>query len=220
MILSRFTVLLLDLDGTLVDTAPDLAYALNQLLQEQGKSPLDYALIRPVASHGSAGLLKLGFGLTPDDAQYRTFQQRFLQLYADNIDRESRLFLGMEKVLDTLTEQGRRWGVVTNKPAFLTDPLMSGLNLSERAACIVSGDTTAHSKPHPAPLLHACELMDVPAADCIYIGDAERDIQAAKNAGMRSVVARYGYLQPDEQPEHWQADCIINHPLEILQWTG
>lgn len=218
MVISPFNVLLFDLDGTLVDTAPDLGFALNTLLQQEGQKPLDHALIRPVASNGSAGLIKLGFGIDRENPAYSGLQQRFLQIYADNLTRESTLFIGMQKVLDTLTANQIRWGVVTNKPAFLTDPLMQQLQLTDQAACIVSGDTTAYSKPHPAPIHHACELLTVSPADCVYIGDAKRDIEAAKNAHMRAVVARYGYIEHDENIDLWQADCVINHPLEILQW--
>lgn len=218
MVISPFNVLLFDLDGTLVDTAPDLGYALNILLQQEGRKPLDHALIRPVASNGSAGLLKLGFGIEKNDPTYSGLQRRFLQFYTDNLTRQSALFIGMQKVLDTLTANQIRWGVVTNKPAFLTDPLMQQLQLADKAACIVSGDTTAYSKPHPAPIQHACELLSVSPADCVYIGDARRDIEAAKNANMRAVIARYGYIEHDENLDDWQADCVINHPLEILQW--
>ena len=218
MVISPFNVLLFDLDGTLVDTAPDLGYALNSLLQQEGRKPLDHALIRPVASNGSAGLLKLGFGIDKNDPAYSGLQRRFLQFYADNLTRQSALFIGMQKVLDTLTTHQIRWGVVTNKPAFLTDPLMQQLQLTDKAACIVSGDTTAYSKPHPAPIQHACDLLSVSPADCVYIGDARRDVEAAKNANMRAVIARYGYIEHDENLENWQADCVINHPLEILQW--
>lgn len=218
MVIPPFNVLLFDLDGTLVDTAPDLGFSLNTLLQQEGRKTLDQALIRPVASHGSAGLLKLGFGMNKDHPDFARLQQRFLQIYADNLTRKSALFIGMRQVLDTLTANQIRWGIVTNKPAFLTDPLMQQLNLTEQAACIVSGDTTPFSKPHPAPIHHACELLAVSPADCVYIGDALRDIEAAKNAHMRAVVARYGYIQHDENIDLWQADCVINHPLEILQW--
>ncbi|MDO8827121.1 HAD family hydrolase [Methylophaga sp.] len=218
MFISPFNVVLFDLDGTLVDTAPDLGFALNTLLEQEGHHPLDHARIRPVASHGSAGLLKLGFGIEKEDPIYPALQQRFLSLYAENIARESALFIGMQQVLDGLTAQGIRWGVVTNKPSFLTIPLMNALQLTETAACIVSADTTPFSKPHPAPMLHACELLDAKPVDCIYIGDAERDIQAAHNAHMRSVVALYGYISETDNPEAWQADCMINHPYEILQW--
>ncbi|MEC9313845.1 MAG: phosphoglycolate phosphatase [Pseudomonadota bacterium] len=216
--MSRFDVVFFDLDGTLVDTAPDLAYALNQVLQQEGRDPLPYEAIRAVASHGSPGLLSLAFGITTDNPEFASLQQRFVQLYQDNLTRESNLFEGMQTVIDKLDDMGKKWGVITNKPAFLTEPLMAGLNLQQRAACIVSGDTTAQSKPHPAPMLHACKLVNIEPTDCVYIGDAERDIIAGRNADMHTLVARYGYLGDDDRPENWQADGMINHPEELLQW--
>ena len=216
--MTPFNVIFFDLDGTLVDTAPDLAYALNNLLVEEGHAPLPFKQIRPVASNGSAGLLGLGFGITPDHTEYRPLQQRFLQLYQDNIARESGLFEGMEQVIHQLEQADISWGVITNKPAFLTAPLLAALNLTDRAACIVSGDTTPYSKPHPAPMLHACALINAEPQQCVYVGDAKRDIEAGKNANMRTVLARYGYLSQNDHPESWHADSIIDHPNEILQW--
>ena len=216
--ISPFSAMLFDLDGTLVDTAPDLAFALNSLLQQQGFDPLPYDLIRPVASHGSPGLLSLGFGINSEHPDYPSLQQQFLTLYQENIIRETRLFEGMEKVLSSLEAANIPWGVITNKPAFLTEPLLNKLNLSQRAACIVSADTTPHSKPHPAPMLHACKVIDHEPTDCIYIGDAQRDIDAGKNVKMQTVTARYGYLTEDDQAESWLADAMIDHPTELLQW--
>lgn len=218
MIHGHFDAVLFDLDGTLVDTAPDLAFALNTLLAEHHRPTLDYARIRPVASHGSPGLLKLGFGITDVHPAFTSLQNRFIEIYADNITRESALFPGMQVVLDGLNDAGIRWGIVTNKPAFLTEPLVRDLALSKDMACVVSGDTTAHSKPHPAPLLKACEMLDLSPADCIYVGDAERDVQASHAASMRCVVAKYGYLGEQDAPQNWHADCLINHPHEILEW--
>lgn len=213
-----FSAVLFDLDGTLVDTAPDLAFALNSLLQEQGQDSLPYDDIRPVASHGSVALLKLGFGLTAQDENFKILQKRFIELYQDNIDRETALFEGMEEVISKLEENKISWGIITNKPAFLTDPLVEKLGLDDRAACVVSGDTTAHSKPHPAPMLHACNLIKHNPHDCLYIGDAKRDIEAGKNARMKTITARWGYLGKHDKPENWQADAIIDHPSEILKW--
>lgn len=218
MITGHFKAVLFDLDGTLVDTAPDLGFALNSLLQEHQRPTLDFARIRPVASHGSAGLLKLGFGITDVHPAFKSMQARFIEIYAANISRESAIFPGMDMVLDGLTEAGIRWGIVTNKPAFLTEPLVDALGLNKQAACVVSGDTTAYSKPHPAPLLKASELLDLTPADCIYVGDAARDVEAAHAASMRCVVAKYGYLGEEDQPQNWHADCLINHPHEILEW--
>lgn len=213
-----FSAVLFDLDGTLVDTAPDLAFALNSLLIEQGQEPLAYENIRPVASHGSVALLKLGFDLSPEDHNFKSLQKRFIELYQDNIDRETTIFEGMEEVITKLEANNISWGIITNKPAFLTDPLVAKLGLAERAACVVSGDTTAHSKPHPAPMLHACNLIKHNPHDCLYIGDAKRDIEAGKNARMKTITARWGYLSDHDKPENWQADAIIDHPSEILQW--
>lgn len=216
--MAKFDVVFFDLDGTLVDTAPDLAFALNQVIEEEGKDPLPYEAIRAVASHGSAGLLGLGFGIGVDDPQYFPLQERFIAIYQDNITRQSKLFSGMETVIDNLEKSGIRWGVITNKPAYLTEPLMAGLALTQRAACIVSGDTTANSKPHPEPMLHACKLTDAEPAQCLYIGDAQRDIEAGRNANMHTIVACYGYLGSDDRPENWQADAMIHHPSELTQW--
>jgi len=216
--LKPFSAMLFDLDGTLVDTAPDLAFALNSLLQQQGFKPLPYEVIRPVASHGSPGLLSLGFGINTGHSDYSSLQQQFLQLYQDNIARETALFEGMEKVISSLESANIPWGVITNKPAFLTEPLLDKLNLTHRAACIVSADTTPHSKPHPAPMLHACEIINHRPEECIYIGDAKRDIDAGKNVNMQTITAAYGYLAENDQPENWLADAIIDHPSDLLQW--
>ena len=213
-----FSAVLFDLDGTLVDTAPDLAFALNSVLEEQGKPTLPYEVIRPVASNGAAGLLDLGFSISGDDDIFPPLRARLLELYQNNITRESKLFDGMEQVLTALEEANITWGIITNKPAFLTDPLVEALQLSHRAACVVSGDTTAHSKPHPAPMLHACEVINHPAEECLYIGDAARDIEAGKNSNMQTVAALYGYLDAADDPADWNADFSIKHPLDILKW--
>ncbi|KKM83370.1 hypothetical protein LCGC14_1310110 [marine sediment metagenome] len=218
VLLKPFSAILFDLDGTLVDTAPDLAFALNTLLAQEGLDPLDYNEIRPVASNGSPGLLFLGFGISPDHKNYFSLQQRFIKLYQDNITRESALFDGMEEVLSALEKAKIPWGVVTNKPAFLTEPLLAQLNLTHRAGCIVSADTTPFSKPHPAPMFHACQIIQQQPEQCLYIGDAARDIEAGKNANMQTIAALYGYITSDDNPDNWQADTSINHPRDILQW--
>jgi len=213
-----FSAVLFDLDGTLVDTAPDLAYALNSLLEEQGQPRLPYDLIRPVASNGAAGLLNLGFGISEGDTTFPLLRARLIAIYQDNISRGSKLFDGMEQVLTALEKANITWGIITNKPAFLTDPLLEALHLTHRAACIVSGDTTAYSKPHPAPMLHACEVIKHSAQECIYIGDAARDIEAGKNINMQTVAALYGYVGANDNPANWNADFSIEHPLDILKW--
>ena len=173
--------LLLDLDGTLLDTAPDMGGALNRLRLEWGLDPLPHSTIRPVVSHGAMRLVKLGF---PDAAgeHFEQLRLRFLDLYAQNLAEHTRPFPGIEPVLDELERRGVPWGVVTNKPAWLTDPLMAALGLDRRAGCVVSGDTVAERKPHPLPLLHAAGLVGVAPERCVYVGDAERDIQAGRAA--------------------------------------
>lgn len=209
---------LFDLDGTLADTAPDLAYALNQTLIEAGHPPLPLEPIRAVASNGSVPLIELGFGDGIDSAEFEMRRQRLLEIYLDNLTRETTLMSGMEPLLQQLEATSTAWGVVTNKPARFTDPLMEQLRLTQRAACIISGDTTEHAKPHPRPLLHACEQMALKPQQCIYVGDASRDIEAGQRAAMHTIACRFGYLAPEERIESWGADHIIDHPQEILQW--
>ena len=210
--------ILFDLDGTLADTAPDLAYALNQTLIESGREALPLESIRAVASNGSAPLIKLGFGDQIDTAEFEHHRQRLLAIYLDNLTRETALMTGMEGLLEQLEARNIAWGVVTNKPARFTEPLMDQLQLTQRAACIVSGDTTAHAKPHPRPLLHACEQITIPPQHCLYLGDAHRDIEAGQRASMRTIACRFGYLATGEVIESWGADWIIDHPNEVLQW--
>ena len=209
---------LFDLDGTLLDTAPDLADALNAVLLEQGQEPLPYEQIRGVVSHGGMALIRLGFGIPPSDPAFEPLRRRLLDIYHVNIANKTRPFPGMAELLEALEARGLNWGVVTNKPAWLTDPLMRQLSLYERAACVVSGDTLAERKPHPAPMLHACEQAGSRPAECVYIGDAERDIEAGRNARMHTLVALFGYFMADDRPLEWQADGSISQPLELLDW--
>jgi phosphoglycolate phosphatase len=215
--LSVPTALLLDLDGTLLDTAPDMGGALNLLRAEHGLEPLSSATIRPVVSHGAVRLVSLGFPDAVGDG-FEALRLRFLQLYAQNLALGTRLFPGFEAVLDDLEARGVPWGVVTNKPGWLTDPLLAALGLDRRAACAVSGDTVAERKPHPLPLLHAARLVGVAPERCVYVGDAERDIQAGRAAGMTTVVAAYGYIAADEDPRHWQPHGVVREPRELLAW--
>lgn len=215
---SKIRTVLFDLDGTLADTAPDLAQALNALLVEEGKQALPYETIRPEVSHGATALIKLGFGLAAGDKEFDRLRQRFLALYSENLCQHTRPFAGIEPLLRTLQEQGVNWGIVTNKPAFLTDPLVASLNLTPAPACVVSGDTVANRKPHPEPMIHACAQAGSRPEQCLYVGDAERDIQAGKQAGMRTLVALFGYISDDETPDRWGADGMIRAPVEILDW--
>lgn len=209
---------LFDLDGTFADTAPDLAYALNTTLQAHGKSPLHYGTIRPVVSHGARALVELGFQLSDTDPAYAKIRQELLDVYAENIARHTRLFNGVDILLQALAQRHINWGIVTNKPANLTNPLMQALGLYHQASCIISGDTLPQRKPDPAPLLHACQLAGSHAGNCVYIGDAERDIIAGERAGMHTLVALFGYLDTTDHPENWGADAMVNAPLDILDW--
>ena len=217
---SKIRTVLFDLDGTLADTAPDLAHALNALLAAEGRGPLPYETIRPVVSHGAGALIRLGFGLGPDDPEFGRLRQRLLDIYSANLSRYTRLFPGVAELLRALQERGRNWGIVTNKPAFLTDPLVKQLNPEPPPACVVSGDTTTNRKPHPEPMLHACALAGSEPAQCLYVGDAARDIRAGKDAGMRTLVALFGYISKDETPQNWGADGMIHYPREVLDWLN
>jgi len=209
---------LFDLDGTLLDTAPDLALALNTVLMEHQREPLPFEQIRPWVSQGGRVLIRRGFNLTEENPLFESLRQRFLKVYAENLTQQTDLFAGMANVLETLEKWQIQWGVVTNKPAWLTNPLLEALGLAKRSICNVSGDTLPLNKPHPAPLLHACQLAKSLPSQCIYVGDALRDIEAGQRAGMRTVVALYGYLDSHEQPAAWGATTMINQPLELLTW--
>jgi len=211
---------LFDLDGTFADTARDLAFALNETLRHFGQPALPFEHIRPVVSHGGVALIRLGFDLGPDDAGYQPRREHLLKVYQHNIARETRLFDGIEQVIESLETAGIPWGIVTNKPAWLTDPLMAALGLSERAGTIVSGDTCAHNKPHPEPIEYACRQIGVAPARCLYVGDAQRDIDAGRAAGSPTVAALFGYLMPGEDPAQWQADHQIAHALDLLPLLG
>jgi N-acetyl-D-muramate 6-phosphate phosphatase len=210
---------LFDLDGTLLDTAPDMIGALNELRIEHALEKLPALQVRPAVSHGSARLVKLGF---PDalGERFGALQRRFLEIYAARLSAETRLFEGMEQVLAELSSRNLAIGIVTNKPGRLTEALLGDLKLRERFACVVSGDTLAERKPHPLPMLHAAEAAGAAPQECLYVGDAERDVQAAHAAGMRALVATYGYLGEDEDWHLWGADGSIDRPLELLTWLG
>ena len=211
--------LLLDLDGTLLDTAPDMGGALNRLREEEGLGPLAAGTIRQVVSHGAARLVALGFPAA-QEAEFERLRRRFLELYARHLAEHTRPFPGLLPVLDELERRDIPWGVVTNKPGWLTEPLLGQLGLAQRAACVVSGDTVAQRKPHPLPLLHAARLIGVAPQHCVYVGDAERDIQAGRAAGMATLVATYGYIGADEDPTRWQASGMIGEPMQLLAWMG
>lgn len=207
---------LFDLDGTLVDTAPDLGFALNQQRLARGMPELPIEAVRSQASSGARGLLKIGFGIEPGQSGYEAMRDEFLDIYEDNLARGSRLFPGVSALLEQIERRGLRWGIVTNKTERFTFPLLRALALIERAACVICGDTTPNPKPHPAPLLAAAQTLGVPPGRCIYVGDDERDVQAGHAAGMPVVVARYGYLGNGTPPEQWGADWFVDSPTDLL----
>ncbi len=214
----KIRTVLFDLDGTLADTAPDLAHALNLLLAEEGKMALPYDTIRPEVSHGASAMITLGFGRKPGDDDFDRLRNRFLALYTENLCHHTKLFEGIPPLLQALKKQGMNWGVVTNKPSFLTIPLMARLRPQPAPVCVVSGDTVPNRKPHPEPMLHACAAAGSHPEQCLYVGDAERDILAGRHAGMKTLVALFGYINNHETPERWGADGMIRAPGEILDW--
>lgn len=210
---------LLDLDGTLLDTAPDMAHALNQLRIAEGLQELPFEQIRPHVSHGALRLIRLGFG-EPEPARFESLRGRFLDLYRNGIAVRTRVFDGFDEVLAAIEDAGLRWGIVTNKPGWLTVPLLEALGLDRRSACVISGDTLPERKPHPMQLLHAAALLGLEPRQCAYLGDAERDVQAARNAGMIPLAAGFGYLADGEDPAAWQPDAVLGKPGELLEWLG
>lgn len=209
---------LFDLDGTLLDTAPDMGAALNQLLREEGRTALEFAHIRPHVSHGARALVRLGFSnAVMDNAEeFDRLRLRFLDIYRGLLAQETRIFEGIPAALARLETAGIPWGIVTNKPGWLTEPLLQEMNLHQRARVVVSADTLAHRKPHPAPLLHAAGKLGLAPSQCIYIGDAEGDVLAAKAAGMPVFVALFGYIPEEERPEHWPATGWLKSPQEMI----
>ncbi len=211
---------LFDLDGTLADTAPDLAGALNRLRAEFRLAPLQLEITRPHTSAGARGLLKVGFDLDPSNERYTAMRDRFLDLYEEAICVHTRLFAGMPELLAELDRRAVAWGIVTNKPSRFTEPLVRELELHLRAACVVSGDTTEKAKPAPDSLLHAARAIRLAPAVCLYVGDDARDVQGARAAGMPVIAAGWGYLGAEGDPGSWGADAVLGHPAEILEFIG
>jgi len=209
---------LFDLDGTLLDTAADMGAALNAVLAAQTRAPLPPASIRPHVSRGGLALVCLGFGIDREHRDARALYRQFLDSYAQDLSTRTRLFPGLDALLARLESTGRRAGVVTNKPAHLTEPLLRALRLDARLACVISGDTLARRKPHPDQLLHACALLGARVDRAVYIGDDRRDIEAARAAGMRALAANYGYIAPGENPREWGADAVVDSTAEIGAW--
>lgn len=219
MLINNVEAVLFDLDGTLVDTAPDLACALNAVLQQQQLEALPYSVIRPIVSNGAEALIKLGFGTELPDEQYQTIKSNFIRYYQHNIATQSILFAGMEAALRHLENAEIPWGIVTNKPEYLTRPLLEKMDLYQRAGCIVCGDQVNNPKPHPEPIYLACQQLGVLPNNAVYIGDAERDIRSGRLAGLKTIACAYGYIPETDDINNWQADSIMQDSSELLEWV-
>jgi 2-phosphoglycolate phosphatase len=206
---------LFDLDGTFADTAPDLTRAVNLMLSARGLPPVSAEATRPVTSTGARGMLGVAFGMTPDHPDYQAMREEFLELYAQNLCVETRVFPGMPELLEGIESRGLKWGIVTNKAERLAKPLIAQLRLDARCACVVGGDTAGVTKPSPLPLLAAARLIGIEPAACIYVGDDRRDVEAGRAAGMKTIAVRYGYLNGGI-PETWDADYVVDCPQDML----
>jgi phosphoglycolate phosphatase len=209
--------ILFDLDGTLVDTAPDLVYVINVLRKEQGLPEVPVEMIRPIANLGSKAMIMRAFEIGEDHPTIPQLRQKFLEIYHRHLADASRLFPNIDTVLDHLDKQKTPWGIVTNKPAVHTEELLKKLKLSHRTHALVCGDTLAKAKPYPDPILYACDQLDISPAECLFVGDAATDVLASKAAGMRVLVALYGYINHGDDPYSWNADGYLKEPLELLE---
>jgi 2-phosphoglycolate phosphatase len=209
---------LFDLDGTLIDSAPDLAGAANDLRQSQGMPPLPFASLRPMVGAGARGMVGVAFGAKPGDAEFEGLRDAFLARYEQRMLQQTAVFDAMQPVLQSLEAAGVRWGVVTNKASRFTEPIVDGLQLRTRLAALVCGDTTPHSKPHPAPLLEAARQLGLDAAECVYVGDDARDVVAGRAAGMATLAAQWGYLGNGAGIHEWGADAVLGEPSQLLNW--
>jgi phosphoglycolate phosphatase len=216
--MARAAAVLFDLDGTLVDSAPDLAGAANDLRRAQGLAPLPYERLRPMVGTGARGMVGVAFGLAPGDPGFEELRDAFLARYAARLLEETRIFEAIEPVLAALDAAGLRWGIVTNKAMRYAEPVVRGLALDVRVAALVAGDTTPFSKPHPEPLLEASRRRGVLPADCVYVGGDHRDIAAGRAAGTPTLAAGRGYLGSGEPIEAWGADAVLADPIALLQW--
>lgn len=214
----RFDALLFDLDGTLIDSAPDLAGAANDLLAARGLPPLPYERLRPMVGSGARGMVGVAFGLKPGDDGYEPLRVAFLDRYQQRLLQETRVFDAVDPVLRRLEASALPWGIVTNKHLRFAEPVVQGLGLHRRAATLVGGDSTPHAKPHPAPLLEAARRIGVAPERCAYVGDDLRDVQAGRAAGMATAAAAWGYLGEGEPVAQWGADLVLDEPGALLHW--
>lgn len=214
----NISTVLFDLDGTLIDTAPDFELVINLLLSEYKKPPLPYTKVRASVSNGARALITLAFSITPEHTDFPVLLARLLEIYHQHLDIKSQPFAGMLELLDKIEGTDMKWGIVTNKHSKFTYPLLKSLKLSERSSAIICPDHVTKSKPDPEPLLKAASIIGVDPSHCIYIGDHLRDIEAAKKAGMTSVAALYGYIEDSVNPYDWQAHHYVASVKEIEQY--
>lgn len=214
---TRLTAVLFDLDGTLLDTARDLAHALNSLLREQGRSTLDYEQIRSVVSNGGNAMVSLGFGTTPETEEHQALYRRLLDIYEQQLTKYTTPFPGITALLSTLEQFELPWGVVTNKPSAYSLPIMERMKFEPPCSTIICADQVKQRKPHPESMLKACATIGCAPEQTLYVGDHQRDIDAGRNAGMLTAAALYGYIEPGDDPLSWQADFYIEHPDELTE---
>lgn len=215
---AQLGAVLFDLDGTLIDSAPDLAGTVNEMRLERGMPELPYPGLRAMVGAGARGMLAAGFSIGPEHEAFDAMRSEFLARYEARMLRLTGVFPGVDALLDALERRRLPWGIVTNKAERFAMPVTSGLGLHQRAATVIGGDTTPHAKPHPAPLLEAVRRIGTQPQCCIYVGDDERDIQAGRAAGMRTVAAAWGYLGMGQSPSDWGADIVLDSPQQLLKW--
>ncbi len=217
---SSSNAVLFDLDGTLFDTAGDLIAAVNRIRHEDGYEPILFSTLRPWVSQGGLKLVSRAYGLPTDSDQIAILWQRYLVAYESNISQHTVLFPGWDEILYELESESRPWGIVTNKPTYLTHKLLQEMGMQTRPACVVCGDSASRSKPFPEPVHMACQIMGVPPERTLMVGDDKRDIMAAKSAGADAVAAAWGYIRPDDDPASWGASAVLTHPGQLKQWVG
>lgn len=218
--MARIEAVLFDLDGTLIDSAPDLAGAANDLRVRHGLAPLPFDDFRPMAGAGARGMVGVAFGAQPGDPSFNDLREAFLARYEQRLLQETVIFATMVPVLQSLDAAAMPWGIVTNKVMRFTEPVVTGLGLHSRAAALIGGDSTPHAKPHPEPLFEAARRIGVEPGRCVYVGDDLRDVQAGRAAGMVTLAAGWGYLGQGEAIEQWGADAVIHEPAALLNWLG
>ena len=211
----RLRAVLFDMDGTLLDTAPDFIAICQAMLAERGLPAVDDKLIRDEVSGGAKAMVAAAFALSPNAEEFEALRLEFLERYQRDCAVHSKLFDGMAELLADIEKANLIWGVVTNKPVRFAQPIMEQLGLAERSALLICPDHVTHSKPHPEPLILACKMLDLDPASVLFVGDDLRDIESGRDAGTKTAAVRYGYIHPHDNPDHWGADVVVDHPLDL-----